>query len=404
MNVYGTVVFVGFVLMYAHGHGVITQLENNGQTACAVHTGGCTSTNSLNLREVIPRSGNDGECALPPGCEADFYCDHCCLEKVETGSALDSSKWWTSMPAVNWDEDISKPIYPCMSYDDFGARGTMTVRAGDVLSVRIYINADHSGLYQYQLACGSEASNAAFEANPITPWKALHENKEGVQLDPDTREVGSTRAETDAYFLATDCTGAACEYRINRNVESATSDYCINNPDDCFVEDEITIPDDIACTDDAILRWMWNSAEGPEVYANCMDLDFEGDGASGVDTTDDSSTVVPVNPTNTATCYVGESCLATPTCCPVGYACFEKDDYWASCKTECTPGIDENDPPEYQTDWTCEILGGDVNAAATNTDGSQQEATDLMSTAFAYAPGISSLIFFTLAAFMFDYF
>jgi len=37
--------------------------------------------------------------------------------------------------------------------------------------------------------------------------------------------------------------------------------------------------------------------------------------------------------------------------------CYEKDPYWASCKQSCTPGIDSNDPIEYQTPWTCTLLG-----------------------------------------------
>lgn len=32
---------------------------------------------------------------------------------------------------------------------------------------------------------------------------------------------------------------------------------------------------------------------------------------------------------------------------------FQKNEYWASCKTSCTPGIDPADPPEHATPWTC---------------------------------------------------
>ena len=35
---------------------------------------------------------------------------------------------------------------------------------------------------------------------------------------------------------------------------------------------------------------------------------------------------------------------------PWGY---QKNDYWASCKTSCTEGIDPTDPPEFATPWTC---------------------------------------------------
>ncbi len=66
------------------GHGVLSKVVINGQTACAVNTNDpqCQSTNNLKMREVIPRSGNTGQCAIAPGCEANFKCDHCGLEKV----------------------------------------------------------------------------------------------------------------------------------------------------------------------------------------------------------------------------------------------------------------------------------------------------------------------------------
>lgn len=38
--------------------------------------------------------------------------------------------------------------------------------------------------------------------------------------------------------------------------------------------------------------------------------------------------------------------------------CYEKNPYWASCKTAgtCKPGVDPNDPPEYQDPWTCKDI------------------------------------------------
>eukprot|EP00438_Fugacium_kawagutii_P022614 Skav211578 [mRNA] locus=scaffold2913:21222:24772:+ [translate_table: standard] len=37
--------------------------------------------------------------------------------------------------------------------------------------------------------------------------------------------------------------------------------------------------------------------------------------------------------------------------------CFQKNEYWATCKASCTPGIDPTDPPEYATPWTCKAAG-----------------------------------------------
>eukprot|EP00435_Cladocopium_sp_Y103_P029412 s1141_g7.t1 len=39
--------------------------------------------------------------------------------------------------------------------------------------------------------------------------------------------------------------------------------------------------------------------------------------------------------------------------------CFQKNDWWASCKVSCTPGIDPNDPPAYASPWTCTVLTRD---------------------------------------------
>merc|ERR1719464_1687401 len=52
----------------------------------------------------------------------------------------------------------------------------------------------------------------------------------------------------------------------------------------------------------------------------------------------------------------GQDCSETRCCSETGQKCFRKDQYWASCRTSCTPGIDPADPPSYQTPWTCDIL------------------------------------------------
>merc|ERR1719172_212617 len=53
-----------------------------------------------------------------------------------------------------------------------------------------------------------------------------------------------------------------------------------------------------------------------------------------------------------------ENCQQTKCCEDRAMSCYEKSKYWASCKESCTPGIDPNDPPKYQTPWTCKLLGG----------------------------------------------
>ena len=269
-------------LVHGHGHllKAVVKPASGGadQVACAANANAqeC-SGGTVKLRKLIPRSGNDGACAIPPGCELGCpgvtgsgpggapcatlgVCDHCALEKTagnKPSVGADGSKWWTQMPAAHWDEPDQWPVFPCMSRDAFGAQGILNMAVGDQLSTRIYMNADHSGLYRYELrsptpspltrlasrlctslsplasalltfrppvphrslsplsapSCGEEATNAAFNAQPVTPWKALHVSKELAPGDTPLaagREVGSTRAETDAYWTRTVCTAAGC--------------------------------------------------------------------------------------------------------------------------------------------------------------------------------------------------
>lgn len=53
----------------------------------------------------------------------------------------------------------------------------------------------------------------------------------------------------------------------------------------------------------------------------------------------------------------GKNCKSTKCCSSPGLKCYEKDGYWASCKSSCTPGLDSYDPPKYRTPWSCRILG-----------------------------------------------
>lgn len=41
--------------------------------------------------------------------------------------------------------------------------------------------------------------------------------------------------------------------------------------------------------------------------------------------------------------------------------CYEKNEYWASCRSVCTPGRNPNDPPEHRTPWSCRLLEGHEN-------------------------------------------
>lgn len=49
----------------------------------------------------------------------------------------------------------------------------------------------------------------------------------------------------------------------------------------------------------------------------------------------------------------GEYCLGK-SCCNQDMTCFEKHPLFAACKKECRPGVDEAEPEEQQTAWSCE--------------------------------------------------
>jgi len=53
----------------------------------------------------------------------------------------------------------------------------------------------------------------------------------------------------------------------------------------------------------------------------------------------------------------GQDCRSTGCCAGPGLACYEKDQWWASCRSDCVAGeINPDDPPEYRTPWSCLLL------------------------------------------------
>jgi len=53
----------------------------------------------------------------------------------------------------------------------------------------------------------------------------------------------------------------------------------------------------------------------------------------------------------------GDSCQESKCCVDTSLTCYEKNQYWAGCKSSCTPGsIDPTDPAQWQTPWTCAVL------------------------------------------------
>jgi len=52
----------------------------------------------------------------------------------------------------------------------------------------------------------------------------------------------------------------------------------------------------------------------------------------------------------------GEDCRQTMCCRNPKSKCYVKNDEWATCRPSCFPGVDEEDPEEYRTPWSCETL------------------------------------------------
>merc|ERR1712187_342890 len=64
----------------------------------------------------------------------------------------------------------------------------------------------------------------------------------------------------------------------------------------------------------------------------------------------------------------GEDCRSAMCCNDASMKCYEKSEYWAGCKTSCEPGIDPNDPEEYQSPWTCNLLSSSPAPTELPTD------------------------------------
>jgi len=53
----------------------------------------------------------------------------------------------------------------------------------------------------------------------------------------------------------------------------------------------------------------------------------------------------------------GKPCMKSKCCATSADSCFAKDATWAQCMPgPCKPGIHEEDPPAYQSPWSCEVL------------------------------------------------
>merc|ERR1711953_110837 len=86
---------------------------------------------------------------------------------------------------------------------------------------------------------------------------------------------------------------------------------------------------------------------GNEVFTSCIDANIVGGGPP---------TPAPA-PGGAACAAEGDDCSSSSCCADQSKTCYVKDQYWASCRPECTPGIWTEDPPQYRTPWACDVRG-----------------------------------------------
>lgn len=121
--------------------------------------------------------------------------------------------------------------------------------------------------------------------------------------------------------------------------------------------------------------WPWPTGRRCECPANFVSRDDSGSTTSSrmSETTTIGDHVpatttpgdVPATTTPGATCSATqEDCRATKCCSDSALTCFEKNQWYATCIVTCTVGVNPNDPPEYQTPWTCAVLSPAASTTA----------------------------------------
>lgn len=64
------------------------------------------------------------------------------------------------------------------------------------------------------------------------------------------------------------------------------------------------------------------------------------------------------SPNSAQTCSrVGEDCRSTGCCADAGFHCYSKNQWFASCRANCVAGsVDPNDPPQWSQPWDCTLI------------------------------------------------
>jgi len=66
----------------------------------------------------------------------------------------------------------------------------------------------------------------------------------------------------------------------------------------------------------------------------------------------------PVTPAPATCSNQGDDCSQSVCCAQANQKCYKKNDFFATClpADTCVPGVNLNDPPQWRTPWSCEVL------------------------------------------------
>jgi hypothetical protein len=136
-----TLAAVGLLASTADAHAHLTRVvTSSGQTASG---SGHQPQSKDKIRQGIARNSGSGIPGVPSG----FNCDWCVLESTNRNPQR-YSQWWSANPGAHTTNANTWPVYPCMSYDSYGARGVLNVRPGENMTTSTFVNADHGGNMQ----------------------------------------------------------------------------------------------------------------------------------------------------------------------------------------------------------------------------------------------------------------
>jgi hypothetical protein len=123
----------------------------------------------------------------------------------------------------------------------------------------------------------------------------------------------------------------------------------------CFAQDLGWAQCNASCAEGAV----WSSADPNYVqtkWSCALVVTHLSEGVAGRQLDVPVKSAAPAQPRDAQCAAEGEYCGRRPCCEGSGTKCFKKNAMWASCRKECTPGIDKYDPKWARTPWSCEEL------------------------------------------------